>query len=268
MVGSVDLGDFTMQYASFGHGDKTMVMIPGLSLKPVSPLALMIEKSYEVFTKDYTVYLLDRRDNAPSDYTAEEMVEDTYMALKELGVESAYFLGASQGGAITMELAIMHPDMVKGMAIGSSAAYVNEMGASVLETWLDLSNKRESLSLAEHMIDVIYSKNTLSANRDSLIKAFSNLNEEELVQFINLCEGFRSYDIRDRLGEIKCPTIVIGCEGDKVFGADASREIYEGISTGNVKCELYIYSNSYGHAVYDEAPDYKERVYNFFENLR
>ena len=118
------------------------------------------------------------------------------------------------------------------------------------------------------MIDVIYSKNTLSANRDSLIKAFSNLNEEELVQFINLCEGFRSYDIRDRLGEIKCPTIVIGCEGDKVFGADASREIYEGISAGNVKCELYIYDDSYGHAVYDEAPDYKERVYNFFENLR
>ena len=28
-------------------------------------------------------------------------------------------------------------------------------------------------------------------------------------------------------------------------------------------CELYMYGAPYGHAVYDEAPDYKNRIYSF-----
>ena len=77
--------------------------------------------------------------------------------------------------------------------------------------------------------------------------------------------NFYGYDVREELHNIKCPTFVVGCEGDRVFGPEASRQIYEGVSMGNDKCELYIYDDSYGHAVYDEAPDFKERLYNFMK---
>ena len=42
------------------------------------------------------------------------------------------------------------------------------------------------------------------------------------------------------------------------FG-EASIEI-----SNKVKCPLYLYAK-YGHCVYDEAPDYKERIELFFE---
>ena len=47
-------------------------------------------------------------------------------------------------------------------------------------------------------------------------------------------------------------------EGDKVVTADASREIADRLG-----CELYLYPDSYGHCVFDEAPDYKDRILNF-----
>ena len=40
--------------------------------------------------------------------------------------------------------------------------------------------------------------------------------------------------------------------------ADAVAEVF----AGRPKCELYIYSG-YGHAAYDLAPDYKERILEF-----
>ena len=64
--------------------------------------------------------------------------------------------------------------------------------------------------------------------------------------------------ICDNLKKIKCPAAVVGAAGDKVFSIDDFRLIAEAIG-----CEMYIYEN-YSHAVYDEAPDFKERIASFF----
>jgi pimeloyl-ACP methyl ester carboxylesterase len=263
MIGEINTDTFSMKYASFGEGERNLVIIPGLSLRPVTPFAFAIESAYDIFKKDYTVYLLDRRDNAPDDYESADMARDTYYALNKLGVDKAYFMGASQGGAMALVLALMHPEMVEGLVIASSSGYVNEMSKNVLNDWLDKTAKRDAVALSTSMVDVVYSKNTLAKSRDSFIKSFADLTEEEFIQFRNLCQHFDSYDVRDRLSEIKCPTLIIGCEGDMVFGADASREMYHGISSDNENVEIYIYDDTYGHAVYDEAPDFKKKAYDF-----
>ena len=30
-------------------------------------------------------------------------------------------------------------------------------------------------------------------------------------------------------------------------------------------CPIYLYGGEYGHCVFDEAPDYKQRMYHFFK---
>ena len=39
--------DFQMEYLQFGHGKNTLVILPGLSVQSVIPLASMIVKRYE-----------------------------------------------------------------------------------------------------------------------------------------------------------------------------------------------------------------------------
>lgn len=208
---------------------------------------------------------MDRRDKAPDNYSSADMAEDTYKALCELGIDKGYFTGASQGGSIVMELYLSHPEIVEKVALASTSAYVNEMSGKVLEAWIDYARKRDAEGLAKHMVDVVYSTNMSEKTKEGYINAFKDLKEEEFIQFLNLCTGFASYDIRGSLSKIQCPSIIIGCEGDRVFGPEASREIYKGISAANDKCELVIYDDRYGHAVYDEAEDFKEIIYDFFE---
>ena len=80
------------------------------------------------------------------------------------------------------------------------------------------------------------------------------------MQYFNGC-SFRGYDLLDDLYRITCPVLVIGSEDDHVVGAEASVQIAEHLSD-QTECEIYMY-DGYGHAAYDLAPDYKERLPGF-----
>lgn len=60
------------------------------------------------------------------------------------------------------------------------------------------------------------------------------------------------------LDTIACPTLIIGGECDKIVGVEASKELADKIK----KSELFIYSGL-GHAAYEEAKDFKERILVF-----
>lgn len=63
----------------------------------------------------------------------------------------------------------------------------------------------------------------------------------------------------DELNKIQCPVFVIGGKRDKVVSADASEEIAEKLG-----CEIFMYDHL-GHAAYEEAKDFNQRVYNFLK---
>ena len=64
---------FSMAYIRFGHGRNPLVILPGLSIQSMIPLAPALVKQYEIFTKDFTVYVFDRRLEVPSNYPICEM---------------------------------------------------------------------------------------------------------------------------------------------------------------------------------------------------
>ena len=79
-------------------------------------------------------------------------------------------------------------------------------------------------------------------------------------RFLTLAEACLSCDTAGRLGGIRCPTLVVGGERDRVVTAAASRELAAGIG-----CALHMYPD-YGHAAYDEAKDFNRLVYHFFKS--
>ena len=65
-----------LNYCRFGNGKKIMVILPGLSLKPLSGNLEPIESAYELFKDDYTVYLFDYRDKQIENMSIEDMADD------------------------------------------------------------------------------------------------------------------------------------------------------------------------------------------------
>ncbi len=257
-VKTVSTGMVEMDYAVFGSGKKTFVILPGLSIHSVMGSAEAIANAYTDFSEEYTVYVFDRAKNLQAGYTIRSMAEDTAAAMKALGIEGADVFGASQGGMIAQYLAIDHPELVHKMILGSTLAKPNDTFNGIVDEWIRLAEEKNELGLLESFADSVYSQATLDAYREVLISSNRGITDEEYRRFIILAQACRSFDCFSELSSIQCPVLVLGSEGDGVVTAEGSRQLAEALG-----CEIYLYDDSYGHGVYDEAPDYRQRCLAF-----
>ncbi len=259
-VETITLGDISMKYAKFGCGKRTLVIIPGLSLKAVTLSAEAVEQGFGLFADGWTVYLVDRRMNPPEGYTVEMMACDTAAVLNELGIRGADVFGASQGGMMGLYIAAGFPEIVGKLAVASTVSCMNEVFERNLLRWVELAKAGEKRRLVEEMTDLIYSENTLKLFRDAIIGGMGEISDGEIRDFIVNSEACLGYDVTSELTRISCPSYVWGSEGDKVLTPEGSYELAKGL-----KCGIYMYGSEYGHGVYDEAPDFREAMKAFFE---
>lgn len=262
IVDSVVFDDFEMKYIRFGKGKKTLVIIPGLSVQSVIPAAAAIEKQYGIFEGDFTVYLFDRRSDLPARYTVYDIARDTAHAMKRLGFDSVCLFGASQGGMVAQVIAAEHPELVGKLALGSTTCRVGDARFSVIDGWTKLAKERKTKELYLSFGEKIYPEAVFNNFRDAFVEMAKGVTGDELERFIVLAEGMRGFDVKDKLGNIACPILVVGDDTDAVLGADAATEIAEALN-GRADAEILTYS-SYGHAVYDTAPDFPKKLYDFF----
>ena len=260
-INTVTIGENKMNYIVFGSGEKNFVIIPGLSIHSVLNSKDAIKEAYKEFENEYTVYLFDRATNIKEGYSIRDMAKDIADAMKELNIENAYIFGASQGGMIAQYLAIDYPELVNKVVLGSTLSKPNETSINVISNWINLAKEKEETKLLESFVDDVYSKNTLDNYRDYLISSNAGITNEEYERFIILASACNTFDCYDELINIKCPVLVLGSYGDKVVTVEASKEIQEKINS-----DIYLYDDSYGHGVYDEASDYKQRILDFFND--
>ncbi len=250
---------FKMKYFKFGCGEQTVVVIPGLSLKSVTESANGIANVFKLMGDKYTVYFFDRRTDCGEDYNVKDMADDTAEALDILGISGAYVYGVSQGGMIAQLIALKRPDLVKKLALASTTSRFTGDNSAVIEKWADLAAKKKILELINCFIEAVYSKEFAEKFGELIRQMLIGVSADELHRFEIYARACNGFDVYDKLDKIACPVYAAGATGDKVFGCEPIAELAE-----KTNAQLYIYEN-YSHAVYDEAPDFIERLVKFFD---
>ena len=259
----VEINGFAMQYFRFGTGARTLVILPGLSVQSVMGSAEAVAAAYAPMTEDYTIYVFDRREILPEIYTVPDMARDTAEAMLALGLKDVYLFGASQGGMMALVIAIEYPALVKKLVLGSSSAHVQPEQFRVIERWIALAEANDPVGLYLAFGEEIYPPAVFEQFREALVAAGKTVTEAELRRFITLAKGIEGFDVSERVAEIQCPVLAIGVYEDAVLDADATMEIAEKLDP-RPDFRLYLYMG-YGHAAFDTAPDYRERIKRFFE---
>ncbi len=260
---TVTTNSFSMDYVKFGAGDKTMVIIPGLSVDSVMKYEDAVTGAYAPLAEDFTIYLFDRRKDLPSSYSIQDMANDTAEAVIKLSLNNIYLFGASQGGMISMLIAAEHPELVSKLVLGSTSSRVDtDLCDNVITKWTDLAKQKKAKELYLAFGEALYPEEIFEQSREVLLGIADGITDEDLERFVILADSIKGFDVSDRLNDIKCPVLVLGSNDDHVLGGEASREIYAKLGA-RPDCELYMY-DGFGHAAYDLAPDYKERMHDFF----
>lgn len=259
-IRTVRTDHFTMNYITFGKGEEDFVILPGLSVQSVMGAADMIAEAYAVIADEYTVYVFDRRNELPPSYSVYDMAEDTANAFHALGLKDVYLFGASQGGMIALTIAARYPELVKKLMLGSSSARITEEQYSAVSKWTALAKKRDGLNLSLEMGRALYPEALFEEYKAVLKNTGESITDDEFKRFITIAEGTANFDITDELCNIKSPVLSLGSADDMVL-PDAASE-FECLFSGKADFESYLY-HGYGHAAFDTAPDYKERLLRY-----
>ncbi len=261
--GQVPLEGGVMSYVSFGSGAKKLVILPGLSdgLATVAGKALLLVGPYKPYLNDFTVYLFSRRDPLPEGTSIRDMAADQAAALKALGVERTSVMGVSQGGLIAQYLAIDHPELVEKLVLTVTAPCVNDVILSCVPGWMDIARRGDHKALMIDTAERSYSPAYLKKYR-KMYPILGRVGKPKTYdRFLVNAQAILSFDASAELPKIACPTLILGGTEDRVVGPDASRTLAELIPGST----LHLYPGL-GHAAYEEAKDFNERVFGFLND--
>jgi pimeloyl-ACP methyl ester carboxylesterase len=190
-----------------------------------------------VFARDHRVIAFDLPGFGASEMPREKITISGYgrfvdAVLDELGATSAAVVGNSMGGFIGIELAIRFPERVERLvlvsAAGLSIEYLrNERALAVLNAienrlaaysgWL--ASRSDALArrpVARRMIFGIV------AHRPDRLPGplvAEQVRGSGKAGFVPALDALTDYPIRDRLGEIACPTLIVWGAEDKLVPA-------------------------------------------------
>lgn len=258
--GRLDLRPGTMDYIRFGRGGRALVMIPGVGdgLKTVKGMALPFALMYRKLAGDFTVYVFSRRAELAPGTDTRAMAEDLARAMDTLGLSGCAVLGVSQGGMIAQWLAAERPDLVRWLVLTVTLSRPNDTVRDVIGRWTAMAERGDYKGI---MLDTAERSYTEKRARQARIPyaLLGNIGRpESFDRFRIQAASCLTHDAYDILPRIACPTLVIGGTDDRIVTGAASEEIAAGIPGS----ELYMYEGL-GHGLYEEAPDFLERVASF-----
>lgn len=257
-VKTVKVSNGELKCSVFGSGDRTMVILPGMSVAPVYPVADNVEKRYHLFCKEFTVYLFDYREYMPDGFTVEDMANDVLEAFSKLGIKEAYILGCSLGGMVGLLLAAEHKEVVKKLGLAATLCKPNKVSDETFKTWYDLSSAGDVVALNRDISSRVYSKEYF-LKFESQFKATEKCGTpEQIARFRIFNQAALKYNSSDKISAITCPVVIYGAKGDKALSFEASLEIQKILG-----CELVEFSLG-GHAIYDETDELLEKLLVFF----
>ncbi|MCR4601318.1 MAG: alpha/beta hydrolase [Clostridia bacterium] len=258
LINTVNMGSKEMRYLHFGNEDgEKLVVLPGVSLKSVLGAAEAIVALYGPLAEKFDIYLFDHVTEEPEGYDIAAMAEDTISAFDELGLEKVNMIGVSMGGMVTQMIAVKAPEKVAALVLCSTAMDTAHADKAIFENWKNLAKQKKADELMAAFGENVYTKAFYEQFKDAIIASGEGTTDLDFSNFLISVDAVTGFDVKNELKNVSCPAFVIGAGEDKIFGIQSAHDLAEALN-----CECYVYEG-YGHAAYDEAPDYLEHIRDF-----
>jgi len=238
-VGALDL-----YYDEQGSGDP-LLLVMGLAADSAAWMFQVPD-----FARHYRTIVFDNRGvgrsaKPPGPYTIHEMADDTAGLLDVLGIARAHVVGVSMGGMIAQELALRHPDRVRGLVLACTYPEpdaeverhrefsVAQFGGTVAadgEMRIDLT-ALDPMLFFQHLLPRVFNQAFIDQDLPKLMQLFSGalqygFSMEAILGQVAAVMGHRA---TERLHQIKARTLVITGDADLLIPPANSRVLAEHI---------------------------------------
>jgi len=200
------------------------------------PQIKTLERTYRVLAFDNRGA---GRSSAPDyPYTTRHFADDTIKLMDAVGIrEPAHVIGRSMGGAIAQEMAINYPDRVRSLVITASFGKLDRYGYQILHNINEVVKAQGYAAAAKHQSLFFFPPTYFNANQEQLDAFEANLanTDRPIHGYTNSTHACLTHDALNRLGQVKCPTLVLTGELDVLCSAQCSRELAARIPGARLK---------------------------------
>ena len=265
---SVKAGNININYDTYGDGEP-LLLIMGFGMSGAGWIP-----SLPFFNGFKSIYF-DNRGTGLSDkpegiYTVEAMADDASNLLRALGIPKAKVFGVSMGGMIAQELTLRHPDQVSKVVLGCTMAggTTAKMAAPEILDRLMTANKIMATD-PEKGFDILLpaimppafvaEHPEIKAMMVAGAKAIPPTPPETADRAM---AGIQTFNAYDRLGQIKCPVLIVHGDKDVLVLPENANIIKSKIP----QAELYIIPGA-GHAFQAADPiGIHNKIVNWLRN--
>jgi len=256
-----------LYYESHGSGEP-LVLIPSTAFSGE------VWKTYQVpgLSKSMNLIIHDPRGTGRSTanqqvYTINQMANDVVALLDHLKISSAHLLGHSMGGRIALEMALNFPGRVKSLIMAASgsgqAARPGPDCIPGLPHWLviRLVEKGFEKALREEFCDTsAFFTEEFRKKHPAKVEEFFQLawaTHSKLPEYIHLIVARHNWKATHRLGDVKCPTLVLIGDNDSARSNHLAQA--ETLKNRILAAELKILEGQ-SHGFFWQAPEETNRV--------
>jgi pimeloyl-ACP methyl ester carboxylesterase len=222
----VETNGIHLHYEVYGDGE-TLVLI-----SPFAAPAMAWFFQVRAFRRHYRVVTFDNRGIGKSSkpagpYTTKMMADDTIGMMDHLGIAQANILGYSMGSMIAREIAISHPERVRKLILGC----VPSEGSSNDADTLRLHAIGQKANLSESDIQEIMKIITHVSFKRLPFRLFFGFASKMFFRSVNTRGvigqflAAETYDMDNKLGQIKAQTLVIVGTDDSIAPESYARKV-------------------------------------------
>ena len=211
------------------------------------------------FAKYYRVLTFDQRGSGLSEkpdmpYSMAMFADDTAALMDYLKMPRAHIIGVSMGGMIAQEFALRHPGKVISLVLGcttpggphSIRAAGNALGNAY--STKPMSAEERGKALAE----AAFTKGYLEKHPEIIANMIESRRSRPIdtAGFTHRMKAASEHNTYDRLGQIRCPTLVITGKDDALISWENSR-----ILSGRITGAQEVILEPAGHCFWLEQPE-------------
>ncbi|GAA4865009.1 3-oxoadipate enol-lactonase [Pseudonocardia benzenivorans] len=163
----------------------------------------------------------------PGPYTIADLAGDVLALVDALGVERFHYAGVSIGGAIGQWLGIHHADRLLSLTVCASAARFGAPDSWPVRAATVRAEGTESM-VASRPGTWFVPKFAQEQPRE-VERLLAMLRSTSREGYAGCCEAIATYDVREQLGRITAPTLVVAGAEDPATPVDMVRAIADGI---------------------------------------
>jgi pimeloyl-ACP methyl ester carboxylesterase len=227
-----------LPFNRFGRGPRLLVVLPGLQWehRPQSALAArFLVGAYRFLGTSHTGWFIGRRPDLAPGTTMSQLAADYATVIRDDLGGPADVIGVSTGGSIALHLAAEHPDVVHRLVIHSAAHALTEEARRIQRRAGQDAARGDWVAVFRALAETVLPPSRAGRALASVMARLMAIGAPgDPGDFIAEVEAEDAHAFRDRLGEIRAPTLVVGGDRDPFYSPALLRETASGLPSGRL----------------------------------